>query len=48
MIGKTSAMVAYLDSFKLMMIISIAAMPLLLLMRPPKRAPAGEAHMGVE
>jgi DHA2 family multidrug resistance protein len=48
MIGKSSAMVAYLDSFKLMMIISIAAMPLLLLMRPPKRAPAGEAHMAVE
>ncbi len=31
-------MVAYIDDFKLMMWITIVSVPLLLLMRPPRRA----------
>jgi DHA2 family multidrug resistance protein len=38
-ITRQAAMVAYLDDFKVMMIITLACMPLLLLMRTPKFAP---------
>ena len=38
-ITRQSAMVAYLDDFKLMLFITIGVMPLLLLMRTPKVAP---------
>ncbi len=31
-------MVAYIDDFKLMMLISVASLPLILLLRPPRRA----------
>ncbi|HEX3882367.1 MAG TPA: DHA2 family efflux MFS transporter permease subunit [Stellaceae bacterium] len=35
-VTRQAAMVAYIDDFKLMMIISIASLPLLLLLRPPR------------
>ena len=42
-------MIAYVDDFKLMMIVTLAAIPLALLLRKPKAAvPAGQpaaAHM---
>ena len=38
-----AAMVAYVDDFKLMMIITLVAVPLLLFMKPPKKAAGSEA-----
>src|SRR6185312_7600407 len=35
-VTRQAAMVAYIDDFKLMMIISIASLPLILLLRPPR------------
>jgi DHA2 family multidrug resistance protein len=46
-ITRQAAMVAYLDDFKLMMFITLACMPLLLIMRTPKIAPEG-AHAFAE
>ncbi|RYF99792.1 MAG: DHA2 family efflux MFS transporter permease subunit, partial [Caulobacteraceae bacterium] len=40
-ITRQSAMIAYLDDFKLMLIITIACLPMLLLMRAPKRSAGG-------
>ncbi|HWB50022.1 MAG TPA: DHA2 family efflux MFS transporter permease subunit [Stellaceae bacterium] len=37
-VTRQAAMVAYVDDFKLMMVISFASLPLLLLLRPPRRA----------
>ncbi|HYM73945.1 MAG TPA: DHA2 family efflux MFS transporter permease subunit [Stellaceae bacterium] len=37
-VTRQAAMVAYIDDFKLMMIISVASLPLILLLRPPRRA----------
>jgi DHA2 family multidrug resistance protein len=45
--ARQAAMIAYLDNFKLMMLVCFAAMPLLLLMRRPKRLPQ-ESHLSVE
>ncbi|MBO0905074.1 DHA2 family efflux MFS transporter permease subunit [Jiella sonneratiae] len=45
-----AAMVAYVDDFKLMMIISLCAIPLLALMSPPKKQAAaggGDSHAAV-
>jgi DHA2 family multidrug resistance protein len=36
---RQAAMVAYIDNFKMMMILVIAALPLLLLLRRPRPAP---------
>jgi DHA2 family multidrug resistance protein len=47
-ITRNSAMVAYVDVFKLMMIMTIAILPMLLLLRPPKMQPGEAAHMAVE
>ena len=48
-VGRQAAMIGYLDSFKFMMIIAFVTMPLLLLMRAPKRAgPVDPAHMAME
>ena len=47
-ISRQSAMVAYIDDFKVMMFITIAVMPLLLFMRRPKMAAAGPMHVAVE
>ena len=37
-VTRQAAMVAYIDDFKLMMLISVASLPLILLLRPPRRA----------
>ena len=42
-INRQAAFIAYLDDFKLMMWVTFAAIPLVLLLRPPKPAPAGGA-----
>jgi DHA2 family multidrug resistance protein len=47
-ITRQAAMVAYVDDFKLMMFITLACMPLLLLMRTPKLAPEEGVHVAVE
>ena len=43
-VSAQAAMVAYVDDFKLMMIITLCAIPLLAFMSPPKRggAPSGD------
>jgi DHA2 family multidrug resistance protein len=40
MVTRQAAAIAYLDDFRLIMYITLAALPLLLLIRVPKRAPA--------
>ena len=46
MVTKHAAMIAYIDDFKLMMIATLAILPLLLIIRSPKRkAPAGHAAL---
>jgi DHA2 family multidrug resistance protein len=47
-ITRQAAMVAYVDDFKLMLFITLACMPLLLLMRTPKLAPEEGVHVIVE
>jgi DHA2 family multidrug resistance protein len=44
MITQQSAMIAYLDDFRLMLYLTLAVIPLLLFIRAPKRAPAPDAH----
>jgi DHA2 family multidrug resistance protein len=39
-VGRQALTIAYLNDFRLMMYLTLAAAPLLLLIRPPKRAPA--------
>ena len=41
MINAQAAMIAYLDDFKLMFIITLCAAPLLLLLRSPRGAASG-------
>jgi len=51
MITKQAAMVAYVDDFRLMLWITLAAIPLLLFMAPPKKhavASGPDLHAGVE
>ncbi len=49
MITRQASMVAYIDDFKLMMWITIVSVPLLILMRPPKRiAKPDPAHAAFE
>ncbi|MDB5466692.1 MAG: Disulfide bond formation protein DsbA, partial [Phenylobacterium sp.] len=40
--------IAYIDDFKLMFIITIACMPMLLLMRTPKRTGGEPIHAAVD
>ncbi len=49
-ITRQAAMIAYVDDFRLMLWITLLAIPLLILMKPPKRhsAPSPELHAGVE
>jgi DHA2 family multidrug resistance protein len=42
-VTRQAAMVAYVDDYKLMMIVAFAAIPLILLLRPPRRRPAPAA-----
>ena len=39
-VTRQAAMVAYIDDFKLMMLIALASLPLLLLLREARRRPA--------
>ena len=43
-----AAMIAYLDDFTLMMWLSIAVIPLILLLRPPKKLAVDPEHMAME
>jgi len=47
-IARQAAMISYIDSFKLIMIVCFLAMPLLVLLRPPRAAGAGDTHLAVE
>jgi len=47
-VGQQSAMVAYIDDYKLMMLMALGAMPLLLILQTPKRAPAANEIHAVE
>ena len=46
MVGVQAAMIAYVADFKFMMLVTLAAIPLILLLRGPKRD-AGAAPMPV-
>jgi len=41
LVNQQSLMIAYIDDFKLMMLVTLAAIPLALFLRKPKAAPAG-------
>jgi DHA2 family multidrug resistance protein len=43
-----AAMVAYIDDFYLMLLLTLLALPLLLLVRRPRAAPAGAANVAME
>jgi DHA2 family multidrug resistance protein len=43
-----SAMVAYIDDFYLMLLLTLLALPLLLLVRRPRKAPAGAPNVAME
>jgi DHA2 family multidrug resistance protein len=47
-ITRQATMIAYIDDFKLMLIITIACMPMLLLMRKPKGVAGGAPHAAVD
>jgi DHA2 family multidrug resistance protein len=48
-VNRQAAMIAYLDDFKLMMIVTLLAVPLLLLMRVKRRAPdAAAMHVAAD
>lgn len=48
-VNQQALMIAYIDDFKLMMLVTLAAMPLVFLLRMPKRAPApGAAAAAME
>ena len=47
-ITRLATMVAYIDDFKLMIIITIACMPMLLLMRKPRKRGAEPVHAVAE
>ncbi|QKE40619.1 MAG: DHA2 family efflux MFS transporter permease subunit [Ferrovum myxofaciens] len=48
LITRQAAMIAYNDDFELMMIVTLAVIPLLLLLRPASRAPQGSAQTLME
>jgi DHA2 family multidrug resistance protein len=47
-VTRQASMVAYVDDFKLMFIITIACIPMLLLMRKPRRAGGEPLHAVVD
>ncbi len=47
-ITRQATMVAYIDDFRLMLIVTLLCMPMLLMMRSPKRQPSGPVHVEVE
>jgi DHA2 family multidrug resistance protein len=44
-INRQAAMIAYIGDFKFMMLVTLAVVPLLLLLRNPHRAPSAEAQL---
>ena len=46
-VNRQAAMIAYLDDFKLIMILNLIGLPLLFLMRPPKARPGEKIEMTV-
>ena len=46
-VGRQSAMVAYVDDFKMMFILGMAVLPLLFFMRPPRRG-GGASHVAMD
>jgi DHA2 family multidrug resistance protein len=47
-ITRQGSMVAYVDDFRLMFLITIACMPMLLLMRKPRRAGGEPLHAAID
>jgi DHA2 family multidrug resistance protein len=47
-VNRQAAMVAYIDDFKLMAVVAILLIPMLLLMRPAKRAPNEDQHIALD
>jgi len=47
-ITRQAAMIAYIDDFKLMMLVTLGVMPLLLFMRTPAMAPPDRTHVVVD
>jgi DHA2 family multidrug resistance protein len=48
LVSQQAAMLSYLDDFWLMMLLSLSAIPLILLLRGAKKAPAGAAPKSQE
>jgi DHA2 family multidrug resistance protein len=47
-ITRQAAMIAYLDNFLVMLVLSVVVIPLLFFMRPAQQPPAGTEHIAVE
>jgi DHA2 family multidrug resistance protein len=47
-INRQALMIAYLDDYQMMMLLTLAAMPLLLFVRRPPKAPPGPGHAVME
>ena len=47
-VSRQAAMVAYIDDFKVMLIITILCIPMLLLMRVPKKGAGGPVHVEID
>jgi DHA2 family multidrug resistance protein len=47
-ITRQATMIAYLDDFQLMLVVTLLCMPMLLLMRRPKQKPQGPAHVEID
>ncbi len=47
MVNQQAAMIAYINDFKLMMVVTLAAIPLLLLLRKPKTAAPADKHAAI-
>jgi len=47
-VTRQASMIAYIDNFEFMMVITLAAIPLLLLLRRAARPPAGAAHAAMD
>jgi len=43
LVNQQALMISYVNDFKFMMIVTLCAIPLALLLRKPRHAPAGEA-----
>jgi DHA2 family multidrug resistance protein len=48
MITQQAAMIAYVDDFVLMLALTVLVMPLILLIQPPRRGQAADAHAVID